>query len=186
MTAKLSWELHDRGVLRLTITDGPKVTHYTLRKTHSPGTQRAILLDVLEDLGGPVLAPSIQPVSVAPVAFVDPFTGAPVYDRPSVEERLEQQSEPEQQPMSEEESLELLKRRAWEMAQKNLGFHRGELPDDTAAMLSRMPAHEKFGQNPGLPALDGTSGGVTAVDGTYIDPSQFRAKPRYNVENHED
>ncbi len=181
MTARLSWSI-EKTRLVLTVTDGPKTSHYTITRNGTHEAQRATLAAVLQDMGGSVPAPAPQPVSVAPVALEGPvYEDIVAYaNQPKVS--LMQQ--PEQQPMTEEESLEELKRRAYAMAQKNLGFRNGDLPDDTATALSRMPAHERLGHNPGYPTLD--EGGVTAVDGSFIDPGQFRAKPQFNLDNHED
>lgn len=185
MAARLSWSI-DKTKLILTVTDGPKTSHYTLARSGSHEAQRATLAAVLGDMGGSVPAPLAKGVSDIPV----PLQGIIRTTQPETlhSYRGGIAEEPEAgvvaPPMTEEESLEQLKQRAYEFAQKNLGFARGDIPDDTAARLVRAPAHSTFGQNPGYPTLEG--GGVAAVDGTFIDPSQFREKPRYNVENHED
>jgi hypothetical protein len=188
MTAKLSWGISGKpmGALVLTIVDGSKRSEYTFRKNGTAEAHSAMLRDVLNELGGSVPAPPVQPASVAPVAAAAAaaMTAEPYpWGGPDEEAELEKEIH-SPLPMTEEESLALAKQRAWEFAQKNLGFVRGEIPDDTAARMVRAPAHSTFGQNPGYPTLEG--GGVTAVDGTFIDPSAFREKPRFNVGNHED
>lgn len=185
MTAKLSWKV-EKTSLVLTVTDGPKTSHYKLAKTASVRALGETLRAVLADLGGPVPEAARKAVYVAP----EPIPGMPPeglgpvttvgQDVLTAKEPIRLMAE----PISEEESLMRLKQQAWEWAQKNVNFADGVIPDDTAARLVKAPAHEAFGVNPGLPVLD--AGGVTAVDGSFISPEMFRPKPAYNVSNHED
>lgn len=175
MTAKLSWKV-EKTSLVLTVTDGPKTSHYKLAKTASVKALGETLRAVLRDLGVETATITLPPVSVAPVA-------SPPYEV-TVKADPFRDSVVDTEPLSEEESLMRLKQQAWEWAQKNVQFADGVIPDDTAARLVKTPAHEAFGVNPGLPVLD--AGGVTAVDGSFISPEAFRPKPKFNLDNHED
>lgn len=185
MTAKLSWKV-EKTSLVLTVTDGPKTSHYKLAKSASVKALGETLRAVLADLGSGVPEVPREPAYGAPAAIpgMPPQGLGPVdtvgQDALMAKKPIRLMAE----PISEEESLMRLKQQAWEWAQKNVNFADGVIPDDTAARLVKTPAHEAFGVNPGLPVLD--AGGVTAVDGSFISPDAFRPKPKYNLDNHED
>jgi hypothetical protein len=180
MSPKLSWEIVKNSLV-LTVKDGPKTSQYSIARSTSVQATGDILKGVLKDLGVNVPPPPFGAIPVPPVPLT-PLGPVTVQAEPYPQDGPLERDIPVLQ-MTEGESLEELKQRAYELARRHARFAESE--EDAEAALGH--THEYKGPN-SIPNV-GVTGDVpvgTAIDGTSLKVSDYRPKPQFNVDNHED
>lgn len=187
MSPKLSWEIVKNSLV-LTVKDGPKTSQYAISRNATPQAIGDILRGVLKELGFQIATITLPPVSVSPVAFpMEPLVVKAEVPHPEWIERDRAETELSSEILglqqTEGESLEELKLRAWRMAQRHAKFAESE--EVAEAAMGPTPEYKGAGSIPNV----GVTGGVpvgTTIDGTSMTVSDYREKPRFNIENHED
>jgi len=162
VSKKFSYEIQGKS-LRISVADGRTEQNWTIRQTHSLSEKAQTLREVADALDpgdappGPQKAPQAGPVPPPVLGGLARILDAPV-------------------GLSEEDSLERLKARAYELAQQNLGL----VADghDTAVTPDQLPeinAMAGSGGNPhvyGMPALE-----------SNVDPRSVRQRPKVGSPN---